>query len=112
MFQFKGMSNDEIRLHYYTHFRRNTTFAPKGSEKEAEWIKRHEKHMEACKAKVKRQRAEREGTIVSPQDDSIAKTRKKSCANKRRKVVHESFSGSDKEEDEEEVSTAELEKLM
>ena len=41
MYQFRGKSYDEIRLHYYTAYKRNSLFAPRGSEKEAEWIKRN-----------------------------------------------------------------------
>ena len=38
MNQFQGMSYDEIRLRYYTTFRRNSLFAAIGSKEEAEWI--------------------------------------------------------------------------
>ena len=45
MYQFKGMSYAEIKFKYFTAYRRNTQFAPMGSEKEAEWIKRHAENM-------------------------------------------------------------------
>ena len=43
--------------------------------------------MESCRARVKRQKAVEEETAISTQGKTGAKSRKKSCATKRRKVV-------------------------
>ena len=44
--------------------------------------------MESCKARVKRQRAEKEETTVSTQGETRAQSRKKYCATKTTQVVH------------------------
>ena len=40
MHQFKGMPYDEVRLHYFTAYKRNSVFCARGSKEEAEWIKK------------------------------------------------------------------------
>ena len=51
MFQFKGLTHDQIKLEYFIQYRRNTQFLSRGPEEEAEWDKRHEEHMKACREK-------------------------------------------------------------
>ena len=71
-----------IRPAYYSAYKENTTHRAIGSKEEVEWIKRQDEHMAAARERVK-----------------LAKTRQKSLANKRRKVVQESGSESENEED-------------
>ena len=66
MHQFKGMSYDEVRLHYYTAYKRNSVFCARGSKEEAEWIKRNEEFMKGCRAKVKRQKFEKAQAQINP----------------------------------------------
>ena len=82
MNQFQGMSYDEIRLRYYTAYRRNSICRAIGSKEEAEWIKSNEEHMKAAKERVKR-----------------SKTRQKSIAKKSRIIVHESSTESENEKE-------------
>ena len=59
MAQFKGKSHDEVEGIYYREYSRDKNYAPMGSEKEAEFIKRHAEHMEKSRDRAKKQRIEK-----------------------------------------------------
>ena len=73
MAQLKGNSYAEIKLHYYSAYRKNTLFAPIGSEKEAGFIKRHAEHMESSRAKKKSKRDEQAEKLSEEQLDTMVR---------------------------------------